>query len=120
MSQPLPPPMSHQPPAPSAHYSSHPPGRTSAAAVTSLVLGILGCVPFVTGLLAVILGIVGIRKTRQSNIGGRGMAIAGLVLALVSLAGWGLLGGGLGIGYIRSKPARVVADLFTRISARGT
>jgi hypothetical protein len=82
--------------------------------VTSLVLGILGCVPLVTGLGAVIFGAVGIRRTRDPHFAGRGLAIAGLVLGLVSLAGWGIFGGALGVGYARSRPARAVAERFTK------
>jgi Domain of unknown function (DUF4190) len=62
--------------------------RTSVAAILSLVCGLLGCIPFVTGLAAVILGFVGIKKTRDPMVTGKGMAIAGLILGILSLAGW--------------------------------
>jgi len=42
-----------------------------------------GCVPFLTGLLAVIFGVVGMRRTRDRRVGGRGLAIAGLCLGIV-------------------------------------
>jgi hypothetical protein len=71
------------------------PRRTNGAAVASLVCGILGCVPFITSLLAVILGIVGIRKAKDPQVGGSGLAITGLILGLLGLAGWGLFGGGI-------------------------
>jgi hypothetical protein len=77
------------------------------------VLGILGCVPLLTGLLAVIFGIAGIRTTRDPRFGGRGLAIAGLVLGLASLIGWSLFGGLIGVGFVRSQPARAVAQQFT-------
>ncbi|MBX6314922.1 MAG: DUF4190 domain-containing protein [Isosphaeraceae bacterium] len=64
-------------------------------AIASLICGLLGCIPIITGLLAVIFGIVGLRKTRDPYVSGKGMAIAGLVLGLVSLIGWGLFGVGL-------------------------
>ena len=82
-------------------------------------MGVLGCVPFVTGLLAVVLAVVGMRKTRNPAVRGRGLAIAGLVLGLVSLAGWGALAGGLGIGYVRSNPARPVFRQFVADLAAG-
>lgn len=100
-------------------YVAPPRWHTSAAAVASVVLGFLGCVPFVAGLLAVAFGVVGIRRTRDPGIRGRGLAIAGLVLGLVSLAGWSVLGGGLGISYIRSNPARPVFHQFTADMANG-
>ena len=130
MSQ-VPPPPPPQPPYGQPHADFAPPGaplpgygigvqrRTSAAAVTSLVLGILGCVPFVTGLGAVIFGAVGIRRTRDPHVTGRGLAVAGLVLGLVSVVGWGLFGGALGVGYVRSRPARAVAEQFTKDLSTG-
>jgi hypothetical protein len=71
-----------------------PPGqkRTNGLAITSLVLGILGCVPWVTGLLAVAFGALGIRKTRDPQVGGKGMAIAGLILGILSFIGWSIWG----------------------------
>ena len=70
------------------------PRGTSGAAIASLICGILGCVPFITSLLAVILGFVGIKATSNGRAGGRGMAIAGLILGLLGIFGWGLGGGG--------------------------
>jgi hypothetical protein len=70
-------------------------------------------VPLLTGLLAVVFGIAGIRSTRDPRVAGRGLAIAGLVLGLVSLVGWSLFGGLVGVGYVRSKPARAAAEQFT-------
>jgi hypothetical protein len=64
------------------------PSTTSGAAVASLICGLLFCIPFVTGLLAFILGLVGISSTKNPNVRGRGMAIAGLILGLLSLLGW--------------------------------
>ena len=70
-----------------------PPGqrRTNGLAITSLILGILGCIPWITGLLAVVFGILGIRKTRDPQVGGKGIAIAGLVLGILSFIGWSVL-----------------------------
>src|SRR5271156_6556428 len=69
-------------------YSMPASTRTSGAAITSLVCGLLGCVPFVTGLVAVITGIIGISATGNPAVRGRGMAIAGLILGLLSIGGW--------------------------------
>jgi hypothetical protein len=92
-----------------------PPGerKLSGAALTSLILGIVGCVPFITSLLAVILGIVGINKTRDPRYSGRGLAIAGLILGLIGLLGWSLFGGGVYAMFVGSKPVAEVAQQFT-------
>jgi len=62
-------------------------------AVTSMVLGIVGIVLFwfpfvdlVAPILAVIFGHIGLSKANQGTAGGRGMAIAGLVLGYIMLA----------------------------------
>ena len=61
---------------------------TSGMATASLVLGILGvlggwCLFGLPCILAVILGHVGLRETRDGTRSGHGMAVAGLVLGYV-------------------------------------
>ncbi|HWE04563.1 MAG TPA: DUF4190 domain-containing protein [Tepidisphaeraceae bacterium] len=120
MSQSVPPnsPQPYYAGTPGAGYSI-PSRSTSAAAVASLVLGVLGCIPFVPGLLAVLFAVIGLRATRNPQVGGRGLAIAGLVLGLVSIAGWGSMGGIFGLGYIKSTPARAVARRFVTDMSTG-
>ena len=75
---------------PSGYGMAPAPQRTTGAAIASLVCGIMGCVPWLTGVAAVILGIVGLRKTRDPQVGGKGMAIAGLILGGISIVAWTL------------------------------
>lgn len=64
------------------------PTTTSGWALTSLVTGILSfCIPILGSIVAIVTGIVGIVRTGRPQVGGRGMAIAGLVLGGVSLIG---------------------------------
>jgi hypothetical protein len=93
-------------------YSLPPATRTSGAAVTSLVCGLIMCIPFVTGLVAVITGFIGIATTSNPAVRGRGMAIAGLILGLLSIAGWGLLGGGTAVLFHGSHAQRVFAKQY--------
>lgn len=83
--------------------------KTSIAAVFSLVFGILLCLPG-SGLLAAILGVVGISATKNNQRGGRGMAIAGLLLGLLGIVGWGVFGSIFYLGYSKvvkdTKPTR--------------
>ena len=103
------------PPGPGAGGYGVPPQRqTSGAAIASLIFGILGCIPYVTGFLAVVLGILGIRKTSDPRYSGRGMAIGGLLLGLISLVLWGLLGGGVYVAYMYGKPSREASNQFIR------
>lgn len=56
--------------------------RTSGFAIASLVLGILGM-----SVLALIFGYLGLRDTkRDPTLGGRGLAIAGVVLGWIGVA----------------------------------
>src|SRR5688500_3084373 len=128
MSQVPPPPQPGYTPAPGAPgapqaYSMPPQRQTSGAAVASLIFGILGCVPFVTGLLAIILGFIGMRTTRDPKYSGRGMAVAGLILGLLSLVVWGAIGGTAGVGgwmaYNYTKPQREEARKFAADLAAG-
>jgi hypothetical protein len=131
MSQVPPPP---QPPYPQQPYGQPPQGypppgqvapaqqqrRTSGAAVASLVFGLLGCIPFVTGLLAVVCGILGISKTKDPRYSGRGLAIAGLLLGLLSIVLWGIFGSGAYALYAYGKPAREAATQYARDLSGGS
>ena len=64
MSQ-MPPPMGPQP----TYIPSGMPGGspTNKSAVASLVLGLLGCIPWVAGLLAIVFGVIGMRRAERRN-----------------------------------------------------
>jgi hypothetical protein len=102
-----------QPPQHSGQYGNPGPAqRGNGPAIASLVLGILGCVPFITGLLAILFGVIGLRKTRDPYVGGKGLAIAGLILGILSLLGWAGSSAFFGYAYLQSKPAGAVAKQF--------
>ena len=65
--------------------------KASGLAIAALVLGIVGlaawclpCLGYIVTSVGIILGILGIRET-QKDKGGKGMAIAGVVLCAISL-----------------------------------
>jgi hypothetical protein len=70
--------------------------RTSGMAVAALVCGICGLlfgwipgIGFLLQILGIIFGGVGIGQTgRDPNVGGRGMAITGLVLGILGIILW--------------------------------
>lgn len=69
--------------------------KNSKAAVWSLILGISSLVLGITlivPILAIILGIIGVLKTKKSHhvLGGRGYAIAGIILGSIFFASWGI------------------------------
>lgn len=86
--------------------------RSNGMAIASLVLGVLGCIPFIPGALAILFGVIGIRKSREPSVGGQGLAVAGLVLGIISVLGWSGFGALFGYGYLESKPAGMVARQF--------
>ncbi|HEV2294964.1 MAG TPA: DUF4190 domain-containing protein [Tepidisphaeraceae bacterium] len=67
----------------------HQPGTlTNGWAIASLVSGLLGCVPYAMGVIALVTGIIGLKKTSDPRYTGRGMAIGGIVLGALSLVFW--------------------------------
>jgi hypothetical protein len=95
------------------------PRKSNGAAIASLILGILGCVPFITGILAVILGIVGIKAGSDPQRGGKGMAIAGLLLGVLSIGLWSLFGGGIYALVKGTTPQRELTRQFITNLASG-
>ena len=74
------------PPVPYGGYAPIVPTVGNGLAVTSLVFGIIGfCIPILGGIVAIITGILGLSRTKDPRVGGRGLAIAGLVLGCISI-----------------------------------
>ena len=74
------------PAAPVFTYPFGPSPPTSGWAITSLICGLLGCVPLVASVLAVVAGVLGLRQTRGGKAAGRGMAVTGLALGILGIA----------------------------------
>jgi hypothetical protein len=70
-------------------YQPPQPPRTNGWAIGSLICGILGCIPFLTSLLAIIFGFLGIGASKRPNTGGKGLSIAGIVLGFLGILLWG-------------------------------
>jgi hypothetical protein len=88
-------------------------GGTNPMAIIALVVSIIALLPLCTivfgfgsiilGLIAVVLGYLGMTQARQRGQGGRGLAIAGIIigalaaiLGLLETAGCGMFGSALG------------------------
>jgi hypothetical protein len=118
MSQ-IPPAYPQHPGAP-GQYPMSPRRSGNGMAVASLVLGIVQCIPFLMGLLAVIFGILGIRKAnRDPAAGGKGLAIAGLILGVLGIGAWALMGGGIWAFFKASEPSVQLATQFVNDLAGG-
>lgn len=75
------------PPAPSAAPVYPAPRPTNGLAIATLVLGICGF-----ALIPVIMGHIALKQIRERGDGGAGLAIAGLILGYLALAGYVIVG----------------------------
>ena len=76
------------PPSGYAPRSGPPQQGTSGLAIAAMVLGLVGLAPCfwifqLPALLGMIFGFIGLRQTKDGGQGGRGMAIAGVVIGVV-------------------------------------
>lgn len=105
--------MTQPPPTPLPAIPYGPPPRgANGWAIASLVCGVLLCIPLLTGAAAAVTGFIGLRRSRDLGGGGRGLAIAGLILAAVNLLLWSGLGVGGYAVYRNSIPVRAAARQF--------
>jgi prepilin-type processing-associated H-X9-DG protein len=75
--------------APADHYAYVAP-RTSALAITALVLGVLGIAFPPIGLVGIVLGIIALVKiARDPGQTGKGIAVGGIGAAVLGFAAWG-------------------------------
>lgn len=90
-----PPPM----PPPTMPYAvgQTPPPQVNAMAIVSLICGIVGCL-VITPIIGIVTGIVGLVQSKKLR-NGRGMAIAGIILSLLWIAGAGVAGFGAYWGF---------------------
>ncbi|QOV90923.1 DUF4190 domain-containing protein [Humisphaera borealis] len=68
------------------------PQASNGWSIAALVTGIISfCVPLLGGLLALLFGFLGIKRSKVTN-SGKGMSIAGLILGVLSVGLWALFG----------------------------
>ena len=93
--------------------------RGNGMAVASLVCGICFCL-LVTVPLAVIFGIIGLLKTRDPSVSGKGMSIAGIILGLVGGVIWFMFFALVGVGFFAMGAVfSQQASVFTTHVAQG-
>ena len=92
------------------------PAGVNKLAIASLVCGLAG-IPFfglITGLVAVVLGVLALSAIRASTQRGLGLALAGLILGIVDVTGWIIL---LGIVFTQRRPDLHFAELAPDMAA---
>jgi hypothetical protein len=92
--------------------------RANAWAITSLATGVVGCVP-VVGVIAIITGIVGLKKANDPRFGGRGLAIGGIVLGVLGTL-FAVFFGSLFFGLLTAtgQPRQLAQD-FVKMTSEG-
>ncbi len=112
--------MTQPPPIPTPALEYGPPPRgANGWAVASLVCGLILCVPLLTGVAAAITGVLGLRRSREVGGRGRGLAIAGLILAGANVLLWAAIAAGGLVVYRNSVPVRATARQFALDLAAG-
>ncbi len=108
-------------PQPNQRAFPQPASRANGWAIASLSSGLLGCVPYVTGVAAVILGIIGLKRAADPRYAsGRGMATGGVVLGALSLVFW-LFFSSLFIGLFTAQGQQTkVAEEFVKLTSGGS
>ena len=100
---------------PSAAMAGRVPTRvkTSRLAIATLICGLMGLIPLVglvTGLAAVLLGILALGSIRGGSRRGIALAIPGLLLGVTAVAGWAYLLSVVPWHAISSDPDRIFSD----------
>ncbi|MBO9627226.1 MAG: DUF4190 domain-containing protein [Microbacterium sp.] len=78
--------MSNYSQTPAPQWTSPAPRPTNGLAIATLILGICGF-----ALIPVIMGHIALKQIRERGDGGYGLAIAGLILGYIALAGYIIL-----------------------------
>jgi TM2 domain-containing membrane protein YozV len=130
-----PPPYGQQPQPPQGPYGQPPygqppmpygqpgavamPPQSNGWSVAALVTGLVGfCLPGLGGLLAVLFGFLGIKRSGVTHTG-KGMSIAGLLLGLLSVGLWLLFGSAIWAMIQGTEANRVIARQFLNDLAAG-
>jgi hypothetical protein len=109
-----------------AYIPAEPVRKANGWAIASIIAGLLGWLPFLPGVVAIVAGAVGVRRSRDDRHDGRGrgLAVAGILLGVVSLVAWSLGGMNLGRslfdfarGETTGEPLRVASAFLDYVSA---
>jgi hypothetical protein len=100
------------------------PQQANGFAIAGLIFSIVGfCVPVLSGLVGLILGIVGLSKSRNPNVGGKGLSVAAIVIGILTIVGWLVFSGAVGLGtlaaYRGSAALRATARTFVQDVSAG-
>ena len=82
---PTPPPPGQQP------YSAAPQNGMGTAALILSILGVIGCIPFIGGILGIVFGKMGMKNAEEGRATNYGQAPAGFIIGIISLVLWAVI-----------------------------
>ena len=62
--------------------------KTNGLCIAGFIVSIVGVVPFLSGIVGLILSIIGMKKAKMANEKGRGFAIAGIIIGALNFLAW--------------------------------
>jgi hypothetical protein len=72
-------------------YGAAPQNGMGTAALILSILGIIGCIPFVGGILGIVFGKMGMKNAEEGRANNYGQARAGFIIGIISLILWGVI-----------------------------
>jgi hypothetical protein len=81
-----PPGYGYPPPAPGYGYPPPPSSSTNPMAIASLVSALVGWICGIGPILGVVFGIIALNQIKQNGQGGRGLALAGIIIGGIGIA----------------------------------
>jgi len=81
-----PPPQGGYPAPPSGYPGAAPAAGTNGLDIASLVCSVVGVLCGIGSILGIVLGIIALNQIKQTGQGGRGLALAGIIVGAVLLA----------------------------------
>ncbi|WP_372736774.1 DUF4190 domain-containing protein [Nocardioides sp.] len=63
-------------------------GPSKSMAITALILSLLICIPFIPAIVAIVLGIIVVGRSRDGVNRGKGLAVAAVIISVIAIIGW--------------------------------
>ena len=72
-------------------YGPAPQNGMGTAALILSILGVVGCIPFIGGILGIVFGRMGMKAAEEGRATNGGSAKAGFILGIISLVLWAII-----------------------------
>lgn len=72
-------------------YGAAPQNGMGVAALILSILGVIGCIPFIGGILGIVFGRMGMKNAQEGRATNYGQARAGFIIGIISLVLWAVI-----------------------------